>query len=247
MISSTSRRGRSYKEKQAIASRRIRRIVILVLLFILYILFSKEIATAVRVQSSSMLPTLASGDRILFSPLLSDRRQTLFHGGVTPLERGELVVISPPYYRENQKLIDFFNPAVRFFTFQKFQFSSFSRQNWESGILIKRIVGLPGDTVRMNGFQLYIKPAGENSFLPESLVIPSGYTIQLPRLEEGWKPGFPLDGSMDEYVLKENEYFLLSDNRGQGSDSYFWGPLPRERILGKVFFRYWPFRGMSFL
>jgi len=194
-----------------------------------------------------MIPTLSPGDRILFSPLLSDKQNALIHWAVVTIERGDLVVLSPPYYRENQKYIDFINPIVRFFTFQKFQFSSYSRKSWETGLQIKRVVALPGDTVEMRGYQLYIKPEGENSFLTEQEASSTDYSVQLPRLTGGWNLGYPFDGTMKEYKLKEDEYFILGDNRGESSDSFLWGPLPKGRILGKVFFRYWPFRGMSFL
>ena len=44
----------------------------------------------------------------------------------------------------------------------------------------------------------------------------------------------------NEYVLKDNEYYVLGDNRISSSDSRIWGGVKKEQILGKVIFKYWP-------
>ena len=44
----------------------------------------------------------------------------------------------------------------------------------------------------------------------------------------------------NEYILKENEYYVLGDNRICSSDSRIWGSVKKEQILGKVIFKYWP-------
>jgi signal peptidase I len=88
---------------------------------------------------------------------------------------------------------------------------------------IKRIVAGPGDTLSVrnghpvvNGVEKtdepYIAPCGNGGGcnLPTPITIPPGY------------------------------YFMMGDNRGESDDSRFWGPIPREWIIGKAFATYWP-------
>ena len=90
---------------------------------------------------------------------------------------------------------------------------------------IKRIVGLPGETVEIEAGSVIIYQ--ENS---EALVLDeSGYlplSLQTP-------------GDL-QITLDENEYFVLGDNRVSSADSRRFGPLPRENIVGRVLIRAWP-------
>lgn len=83
---------------------------------------------------------------------------------------------------------------------------------------IKRIIGLPGETIQVQRGQVLIneKP------LPESYQPNEG--------TYNWGPG----------LIGEDEYFVLGDNRNNSSDSHSWGMLPRELIVGKAWFTYWP-------
>jgi len=89
---------------------------------------------------------------------------------------------------------------------------------------IKRIIGLPGEKVEIKDGYVMIDKGGrslvldESQYLPRFLVTPGSLQI----------------------VLKQNEYFVLGDNRPVSSDSRRWGSLPRENIIGRVFFRAWP-------
>lgn len=86
---------------------------------------------------------------------------------------------------------------------------------------VKRIIGLPGETVRVENGQVYIN----DELLEEDYV------------KEPWSGG---DGI---YVVPENCYFMMGDNRNKSNDARFWVNkyVERDAILGKVSFRYWPF------
>lgn len=194
-----------------------------------------------------MEPGISPGDRVLYSRFLLDTDTALFNWSGLGISRGDLVVVSPPYFRENQKLIDLINPVIRFMTFQKIQLSSYSRYSWENTDYIKRVIAVPGDSVRMVNHRAYIRTPESSSFRYEQDVIDLDYEWKSIDTQSGWLPGYPFDGSVEEITLGENEFFVLSDYRGGGSDSYVWGPLSADRIQGKVFFRYWPFSSFSFL
>ena len=246
MPAASGRRGRSYKERKQIVAQRVRRVVLSLLLFTLYLFFTSSISTPLKVTSSSMEPSLHPGERILYSKLLLEAQSRFRTWGNFGISRGDLIVISPPYYRDEQPILDFVNPFVRFFTLQKLQFSSYSRPEWEKNLLIKRVIAVPGDTVKIVNHTAYVKTPDSNGFISENN-FKAGYSINKPDLPALWKKGDPMDGNSEELVLGDNEYFVLGDSRGQGGDSSLWGPLMRDRILGKVFFRYWPFTAFSFL
>ena len=94
---------------------------------------------------------------------------------------------------------------------------------------IKRIIGLPGETVGIKEGKVTIFSGKTKIVLDESEYL-------LPSLET----------SGDIRVsLSEKEYFVLGDNRSFSSDSRRWGVLPRENIVGKVYLRAWPFVALA--
>lgn len=94
---------------------------------------------------------------------------------------------------------------------------------------IKRIIGLPGETVEIKDNALYIhRENGEVFKLDESEYLPS----DAQTLPKKWP--------LDTQKLGKDEYFVLGDNREASSDSRVWGVLPREYIIGQVFLRAWP-------
>ena len=232
----STKRTRSYKERKAIAGIRARRIVLIIFLFIFYQFFSIYISTPLKIETRSMEPTLFSSDRILFSKVYQEIR------GV---QRGDVLVVHPPYYRENQQILDVINPFVRFFTFQKIQLSAYSRQEWEIPYMIKRVIGLPGDTIRIENYRAYVIPSDGSGMFQEFDLITTGYSLNDPDLPDGWEEGMPLDGCLDSVTLGEGEYFVLGDSRGMGNDSLIWGALNENQIVGTVFFRYFPLSRMT--
>lgn len=82
---------------------------------------------------------------------------------------------------------------------------------------IKRMIGLPGDHIRVHDGTLFI----------------NGEKIEEPWLHET----IEYNGDWD---VGENEYFVLGDNRNHSSDSHVWGGVPRKNLIGNAFFVYWP-------
>lgn len=95
---------------------------------------------------------------------------------------------------------------------------------------IKRIIGLPGDTVQMTGNDIIII----NKENPNGFKIDQSYvTHEMP-------------GNFSK-TLENDEYFVMGDNRRESFDSRSWGPLNKKFILGQPILRLWPLTKIGFL
>jgi len=95
---------------------------------------------------------------------------------------------------------------------------------------VKRIIGLPGETVREDdrGF-IWIRGADSPTWtkLDEPYVSPAYRDSDAEHFGKTWR-------------VPQGEYFMLGDNRGGSCDSRTWGAVPRGNLIGPVVFRYWP-------
>ena len=106
--------------------------------------------------------------------------------------------------------------------------------------LIKRIVGLPGETVKIEDGHVYIKPVDSTEFflLQENYI---SDVIATRMREEGLRKGY------NEVTLGENEYYVLGDNRPVSNDSRNLGPFTNDRIKGVAIIRVYPLSEMKLL
>lgn len=83
---------------------------------------------------------------------------------------------------------------------------------------VKRVIGVPGDTVMIDRGTVYL----------------NGVALDEPYIE------FPDRGSLKEQVVPEDSFFVLGDNRRASDDSRSWGLVPAENVIGRSWVSYWP-------
>jgi signal peptidase I len=91
------------------------------------------------------------------------------------------------------------------------------RQNFKDAF-IKRVIGLPGDTVEVRDSKVFVN-GGE---------IQEQYIFEKPNYQ--WGPE----------VVPKDQYIVFGDNRNNSYDSHYWGFVPREKIIGRAAVRFWP-------
>ncbi len=102
----------------------------------------------------------------------------------------------------------------------------------------KRVIGIPGDTVTVDGHDLYINGSiieKEKIREDEEFIY---YEEHLFGVDHVIKHSKYNDFPRKEYFVPENELFVMGDNRDNSADSRYWGTLPVEYVTGKLFFRW---------
>jgi signal peptidase I len=96
----------------------------------------------------------------------------------------------------------------------------------QGGTYVKRVIALPGETISAEG----------------GVVLIDGQRLSEPYLREGHR----FTGDLPTTTLGDDEYWMMGDNRDMSCDSRRWGPVDRERMVGPVFFVYWPLSRIGF-
>ncbi len=167
------------KKRAAVVGGRILRVVIIALL--LYLVVSRFLFSTYRIESVSMEPCLTPADRVIVSSLAYGPRVPFTLSRLPGLEspqRGELVVIVPPFLQETTLVSRILEPLVNFFTAQRVTLHRDLYGARLNSYMVKRVIGIPGDTVRMSSFVLSIKPSGSSDFVPEQQLIATRYEIR---------------------------------------------------------------------
>jgi signal peptidase I len=178
---------------------------------VLALLLKTFLVQAFYIPSSSMEPTLDIGDRVLVNKVVHHLREP---------RRGEVVVFTergaaPPTPQGN---------VVTRMLRSLAEGLGMARPDERD--FIKRIIGLPGETLEYRDGVIYI----DGSPLPESPTSQGGYLSG---------PDFAPFGPI---TIPEGEYFMMGDNRPSSADSRsLLGTIPREDIVGRAFVVIWPF------
>jgi signal peptidase I len=190
-----------------------------------------------KIPSPSMVPTLETGQRVLVNRI---------EGRFGTPERFDVVVFHPPPGADEQLCgIDpgeFFGPTPQQVyigvpdlqdlpteTDAEYMACPVANQGAQKQAFIKRVIGLPGDSIKIIKGHAYI----------------NGKMLDEPYINKQQSCEDPASFTMSctfsrEFVIPPGMYFMMGDNRNNSDDSRFWGPIPKSSMVGEAFATYWP-------
>lgn len=107
---------------------------------------------------------------------------------------------------------------------------------------IKRLVGLPGDTLKIINDMLYVRPEGKTEFKIITKFSPKFEKLYSNKGGYHGHLNVALENDLSEngFVVPKDSYFMMGDNSRNSLDSRYWGTVPRKNIVGKALFIFWP-------
>jgi signal peptidase I len=185
-----------------------------------------------RIPSESMLPTLLVGDHLFVNKFvygikvpLSERRLP----GLRGPRRGDVIVFTVARDPRTGRI-----------------FPADERPDLPTDRFVKRIVGLPGETIEVRNGRVYIDGVRvEEESLDETFRDEEGHQLRVVREELGKHPHEILDNpnlpgpERSQIRIPEGRYFMMGDNRDHSNDSRNWGTVRLEEIKGPAFVLYW--------
>ncbi|MEO8192588.1 MAG: signal peptidase I [Gemmatimonadales bacterium] len=196
---------------------------------LLFFIFLRTfIIEAYRIPSGSMIPTLLVGDwlfvnKLVYGPHIPFTNTSL--PGYKNPQRGDVVVFKSPTQ---------------------------SDQPWDPNpTLVKRLVGMPGDTLFMRKGVLYVNGAVSQQNFPASSADQVFDSVDplfewqkragLSSSRFGPAPAQPTHDNWGPIVVPPRHYFMMGDSRYNSKDSRYWSFVPRENIRGKPMFVYYAY------
>ena len=215
---------------------------------IMFVFFITFIGRTVGVPTGSMQNTIYIGDHFLINKFVFAPGSAPFFLPKREIRRGDIVVFKYPGDRDNPGRDEMSVPPVTPY----------------SDYFIKRVIGLPGETIEVRGSLVLIN----NQPLPEHRVrAEPGVNSKAPLVITGETPRGPNEpytvyytaktlaatetGALEKppeifhygvekpYTIPEGHYFVMGDNREDSADSRAWGPVAGDLIIGRALFVFW--------
>ena len=201
------------------------------------------IVQAVKVPTGSMQNTITIGDHLLVNKFIFAPGETIPFLPQREIRRGDIIVFKYPGNK--------YDPE-----------SDYARPDNKPIVTnyVKRVIGLPGDTIRLDGRSVIVNgqplPEHQIEAIDYNQKDPLKITHDPPR-----KPGETYDvyyrsdlmdddypvfehegkGKNKEITVPPNHYFVMGDNRNNSQDSRYWGFVPRDYVIGRAMFVYWSY------
>ena len=188
----------------------------IVIAFVLALLFRYFIGTPTIVRQRSMYPTLQENQRLVLN-------RTFRFGNSLP-KKGQIITFEAPTRSYEAWEVDQSNPVAIYNNEPQGIFNKFVYHVLEltKRSYIKRVIGLPGDHVKIENGSVYIN--GE--ILEEDYLQPDVVTES---------------EIFNDFIVPEGYVFAMGDNRTKSTDCRSFGCIPADKIEGIVIFRFWPF------
>jgi signal peptidase I len=202
---------------------------------VIYLVINTFLIAAYRIPSGSMIPTLLVGDwlfvnRAVYGPHIPFTNSHL--PSISEPKRGEVIVFVSPYQPDEA-----------------------AAGNDPTPTLVKRMVGMPGDTLYMRKGVLYVngiaqrlgygaqaRPTPASSQPDDSDPLMAWqHRIELKGSRFGPPPALPTHDNWGPLLIPPASYFMMGDNRYESKDSRYWGVVPRENVRGRPMFVYYSY------
>jgi signal peptidase I len=201
---------------------------------LIYLVIKTLLIEAFRIPSGSMIPSLLIGDwlfvnKAVYGPHIPFTRTSL--PGYSEPKRGDIVVFVSPYQADEAM-----------------------RGADPTPTLVKRLIGMPGDTIysrdglvhingvaQRQGYAAAQNQKGEGSI--HDPLMDWQHRIELAKTRFGAPPREPTVDNFGPLLVPQGHYFMMGDNRYFSKDSRFWGVVPRENIRGRPLFIYYSYVG----
>lgn len=175
------------------------------------------------IPSGSMRPTLIEGDRIVVEKLTKFPNIIKNHKFENEPKRGDVMIFYPPFVELKTSPVAVFNRLTGFFC--------------KDIAYIKRVIGLPGEKFEIKksstgAYHVYIN----DKRLDEEYIM-SEYEYHACKKDMYCGP----------FIIPEDNYFMMGDNRGNSQDSRFWGTLHKNRFIGRAVFTFWPLNRINII
>jgi len=200
---------------------------------LVYLVIKTFLIEAYRIPSGSMIPTLLVGDWLFVNKLV--------YGPTIPFTNVHLPGYSDP---KRNDVVVFVSPTQT------------DQPNDPNPTLVKRLIGMPGDTLYMRGAQLYLNgipqrqgfdasknPKAASDEVNDLFAWQHQHEVHGSRFGE--PPQTPSHDNWGPILIPRNFYFMMGDNRYCSKDSRYWGIVPKANVRGRPVFVYYSFRPNS--